>query len=43
VVAGRTRATESGQLYDVIGLLNEDSGRRLRGRVVGEGEVEVVR
>ena len=42
VVAGRTTATESGQLGEVIGLLNEQSGRRLRGRVVAQGEVEVV-
>lgn len=42
VVAGRTTATESGQLGDVIGLVNKESGRRLRGRVVALGEVEVV-
>lgn len=43
VVTGRTTATESGQLGDVIGLINEVSGRRLRGRVIASGEVEVVR
>lgn len=42
VVAGRTTATRNGQLGDVIGLVNEQSGRRLRGRVVASGEVEVV-
>ena len=43
VVTGRTTATRSGQLGDVVGLVNEESGRRLRGRVIAAGEVEVVR
>ncbi len=42
VVAGRTTALQSGQLGDVIGLVNEQSGQRIRGRVVAPGEVEVV-
>ena len=42
VVAGHTTATETGHLGEVIGLINEQSGRRLQGRVVAAGEVEVV-
>ena len=42
MVAGRATATESGHAGEVIRLLNEDSGRRLQGRVVAPGEVEVV-
>ena len=42
VAAGRTTAIESGQLGEVIDLLNKQSGQRMRGRVVAHGEVEVV-
>ena len=42
-VFGRATATESGELGEVISLLNEESGRRIKGRVVALGEVEVVR
>lgn len=42
IVSGHATATENGELGDVISLLNEQSGRRLRGRVVAPGEVEVV-
>ena len=41
-VFGRATATQSGELGEVISLLNEESGRRLKGRVVALGEVEVV-
>ena len=42
IVSGRATAKGSGRLGDVISLVNEQSGRRLRGRVVALGEVEVV-
>ena len=42
IASGHATATENGELGDVISLLNEQSGRRLRGRVVAPGEVEVV-
>jgi flagella basal body P-ring formation protein FlgA len=42
-VSGRARASEQGRHGAVIRLVNVESGRRLRGRVVGPGEVEVVR
>ena len=41
-VSGHATAKESGELGDVIALVNELSGRRLTGRVVALGEVEVV-
>jgi len=41
-VFGRATATQSGELGAVISLVNEGSGRRLKGRVVALGEVEVV-
>lgn len=41
-VFGRATATQSGELGEVISLVNEESGRRLKGRVVALGEVEVV-
>ena len=41
-VSGHATAKESGELGDVIALVNEHSGRRLTGRVVALGEVEVV-
>ena len=41
-VSGHATAKESGELGDVIALVNEQSGRRLSGRVVALGEVEVV-
>ena len=41
-VTGHAIAKKSGELGDVIALVNEQSGRRLTGRVVALGEVEVV-
>ena len=41
-VSGHATAKESGERGDVIVLVNEQSGRRLTGRVVALGEVEVV-
>ena len=41
-VSGHATAKESGERGDVIALVNEESGRRLLGRVVALGEVEVV-
>jgi flagella basal body P-ring formation protein FlgA len=41
-VTGVAVARQRGQLGEVIKLVNKESGRRLRGRVVGKGEVEVV-
>ena len=41
-VTGHATAKESGELGEVIALVNEQSGRRLTGRVVALGEVEVV-
>ena len=41
VVTGRATAREAGRLGDLISLVNDESGRRLTGRVVGAGEVEV--
>lgn len=40
---GRGVASQNGQRGDIIRLVNPDSGRRLQGRVVAPGEVEVVR
>lgn len=40
-VTGRAIAAQSGQFGRVIRVVNPDSGKRLRGRVVGEREVEV--
>ena len=42
VVSGVTTAVESGRLGDVIGLVNPESGQRLKGRIVAPGEVEVI-
>lgn len=39
---GRAIAAQRGQLGDVIRLVNPDSGRHLRGRVVARGHVEVI-
>lgn len=43
-VEARTTATaqQSGRIGDVIRLVNADSKRALRGRIVGPGEVEVI-
>ena len=41
-VRGRAKASQQGTLGDIIRLVNPDSGRVLRGRVVGNGEVEVI-
>lgn len=40
-VTGRAIAAQDGQFGRVIRVVNPDSGKRLRGRVVGEREVEV--
>lgn len=39
---GRAIAAQRGQLGDIIRLVNPESGRRLRGRVVARGHVEVI-
>lgn len=39
---GRAIAAQHGQLGRVIRVVNPDSGKRLRGRVVGEREIEVL-
>jgi flagellar basal body P-ring formation protein FlgA len=39
---GMAKASERGALGAVINLVNLQSGRRLKGRVIGRGEVEVV-
>lgn len=39
---GRATASQRGSLGDVIRLVNPESGRRLRGRVVAQGQVEVI-
>jgi flagella basal body P-ring formation protein FlgA len=41
-VRGRAVAAQSGDLGEVIRVVNRDSGRPLRGRVVARGEVEVI-
>ena len=42
-VTGEATAMQTGHLGDVIALVNEATGRRLRGRVVARDAVEVVR
>ena len=42
IVSGHATAKESGEFGDVIALVNEQRGRRITGRVVALGEVEVV-
>jgi flagella basal body P-ring formation protein FlgA len=39
---GRATAAQRGFLGDVIRLVNKDTGRRLRGRVIARGRVEVI-
>jgi flagella basal body P-ring formation protein FlgA len=39
---GRAIAAQQGQLGRVIKVVNPDSGKRLRGRVIGEREIEVL-
>lgn len=39
---GRAVAAQRGEFGDVIRLVNRESGRRLRGRVVARGQVEVM-
>ncbi len=39
---GRATASQRGSLGDLIRLVNPESGRRLRGRVVARGQVEVI-
>lgn len=41
-VSGRAVASQSGALGDVIRVVNTESGRALRARVTGRGEVEVI-
>jgi flagella basal body P-ring formation protein FlgA len=41
-VSGRAVASQSGELGDVIRVVNTESGRALRARVTGRGEVEVI-
>lgn len=41
-VEGRAIASQTGELGQMIRVVNPDSGRALRARVVGRGEVEVV-
>lgn len=40
-VTGRAIAAQNGQFGRIIRVVNPDSGKRLRGRVIGEREVEV--
>jgi flagella basal body P-ring formation protein FlgA len=41
-VTGKGVASQSGELGDVIRVVNPESGRRIRARVTGRGEVEVI-
>lgn len=41
-VSGKGVASQSGELGDVIRVVNPESGRALRARVTGRGEVEVI-
>jgi flagella basal body P-ring formation protein FlgA len=41
-VSGKAVASQSGELGDVIRVVNPESGRALRARVTGRGEVEVI-
>lgn len=41
-VSGKAVASQSGELGDIIRVVNPESGRALRARVTGRGEVEVI-